>query len=448
VGDISSERGKPEANRYQIAGTGLLSFPVPKRDSASIPQIRTIAKSIEEAARRSVEVLPGAILGSWEFKNSHKDIGQAFNEAAFEYEKAKMRMIALQEELDWEVYKSYGLTDEGASKTILEDTQNGVGSEHRPFMWENETPPGGLPASWIPIYEKRRRLRGSVVNLKLIESIVFKRPWWGRQGVYGQATRTYKEWMLDACREWMVDRLESPKFRRGNIESPELTTTAQMADVASADEEFLQVAALYRGRPDFDVAALVAELVEGESVPFLPMLRYKPTGLRKRAVWERIWDLQRQEDSGEEIDEIPISPKYISADFVKADYWRLRGKLDVPKERWVSYPHCSTENDPSLVVGWAGWNHLQQATALIAYYDARKREGWTANRLTPLLAGLDQLLPWIHQWHPEIDKEFGETAGKSFQTMLEHDAHELGLTLEEIRQWTPPATTTRRRARK
>ena len=98
------------------------------------------------------------------------------------------------------------------------------------------------------------------------------------------------------------------------------------------------------------------------------------------------------------------------------------------------------------MVGWAGWNHLEQATALIAYYDARKREGWDAKRLTPLLAGLDQLLPWIHQWHPEIDAEFGETAGQSFQTMLEHDAHELGLTLEDIRQWTPEKKGGRRKA--
>src|SRR5262249_39672913 len=80
----------------------------------------------------------------------------------------------------------------------------------------------------------------------------------------------------------------------------------------------------------------------------------------------------------------------------------------------------------------------EQATALIAYYDDCKREGWDAKRLTPLLAALDQLLPWIHQWHPEVDAEFGETAGQSFQTMLEHDAHELGLTLADIRQWTPP----------
>ena len=58
--------------------------------------------------------------------------------------------------------------------------------------------------------------------------------------------------------------------------------------------------------------------------------------------------------------------------------------------------------------------------------------------VTPLLAGLDQLLPWIHQWHAEIDAEFGETAGQSFQTMLEHDAHELGLTLDDVRKWEPP----------
>jgi len=148
--------------------------------------------------------------------------------------------------------------------------------------------------------------------------------------------------------------------------------------------------------------------------------------------------LQRKEDAGEKVGEIPVPPKYATADFQKTDYWRLRGKLDVPKERWISYPHCQTVSDPTLVVGWAGWNHLEQATALVTYYDACKREGWDAKRLTPLLAGLQQLVPWIHQWHPEIDKEFGETAGKSYETMLEHDALELGLTLDDLRNWQPP----------
>ena len=132
-----------------------------------------------------------------------------------------------------------------------------------------------------------------------------------------------------ALRNWLLDRLESshywpdPKRHR-----PTLQSTAQLADKASGDHDFLQVAAIYRGRSDFDVAALVNELVESESVPFLPVLRYKPTGLRKREVWERTWDLQRKQDAGEDVGDIPVPPKYTSADFLKQDYWRLRGKLE------------------------------------------------------------------------------------------------------------------------
>ena len=80
---------------------------------------------------------------------------------------------------------------------------------------------------------------------------------------------------------WLLDRLETPKYRKGTKESPELTTAAQMADVAMP-MRISSRSPLYRGRPDFNMAALVAELVEGEAVPFLPILRYKPTGLRKR----------------------------------------------------------------------------------------------------------------------------------------------------------------------
>jgi hypothetical protein len=277
-------------------------------------------------------------------------------------------------------------------------------------------------------------------EIGLIEKPECKRRW---------NTESWEEQERRALRNCLLDRLESRRFWPDpTLTEPNLQTAAQLADKASSDHEFMEVASLYRNRPDFDLSALVTDLVISESVPFLPKLRYKPTGLRKREVWERTWDLQRQQDAGKDVGEIPVPPKYATADYLKTDFWRLRGKLDVPKERWISYPHCHTESDQTLVVGWAGWNHLQQATALVAYYDARKREGWDAKRLTPLLAGLDQLLPWIHQWHPEIDKEFGETAGQSFQTMLEHDAHELGLTLEDIRNWEPPAKVSKAKVSK
>jgi hypothetical protein len=38
------------------------------------------------------------------------------------------------------------------------------------------------------------------------------------------------------------------RYPKGTTDNPELTTTDQMVDVASAGAEFLQVAAIYRGR--------------------------------------------------------------------------------------------------------------------------------------------------------------------------------------------------------
>ena len=59
----------------------------------------------------------------------------------------------------------------------------------------------------------------------------------------------------------------------------------------------------------------------------------------------------------------------------------------MPKERFISYPHAEREADPTLVIGWAGWDHLQQAKALAAYYVRMKeQEGWAPERLKPLLA--------------------------------------------------------------
>ncbi|MFN9808699.1 MAG: DUF7008 domain-containing protein [Deltaproteobacteria bacterium] len=52
-------------------------------------------------------------------------------------------------------------------------------------------------------------------------------------------------------------------------------------------------------------------------------------------------------------------------------------------------------------------DHLQQAQALAALYEDRKREGWTKERLAPMLEGLRELLPWLKQWHNDPSEEFG-----------------------------------------
>lgn len=186
--------------------------------------------------------------------------------------------------------------------------------------------------------------------------------------------------------------------------------------------------------------AFIAVVVIIWLVTLLVPPRYKPSGLTKRQVWERTWDLQRREDAGEDVGPIPVPPRYTSADFLSSDVWRLRGKLDVPKERFVSYPHSSREGDPSLVVAWAGWDHRQQAIALAAYYDRMKtREGWPPERLVPLLAGLDQLLFWLKLWHNDVDPEFYLRMGDYYTDFVRDEAQALGYTLEQVKGWVPPA---------
>jgi hypothetical protein len=167
---------------------------------------------------------------------------------------------------------------------------------------------------------------------------------------------------------------ESRRWRDGGRTG--LTTSNKLADRLRSDADFMQVAELYAGRSDFDVNALVADLVGGEAVPLLPVQRYTEAGLRKRAEWERTWALQRREDAIDaettdeserkrrktaEIGDIPVPPKYKSTDFQKTDFWRLRGGLDVPKERFVSFPQCSRDADGSLVIAWAGSTRCNSA---------------------------------------------------------------------------------------
>jgi hypothetical protein len=223
------------------------------------------------------------------------------------------------------------------------------------------------------------------------------------------------------------------------------------------DADFMQMAALYfqssAGHADFDIGQLVAQLVASEAAPFLPVQRYTEAGLRKRAQWETTWALQRREDAGEDltasVGAIPVPPKYKSLDFIKADVWRLRGGLDVPKERWISYPGCERGADGSLVIAWAGWDHLQQATALAAFYiDMKDSEGWPPERLQPLLAGLLELLPWLAQWHNDVDPVFGERMGDYYQGFVTEEARAQGFTLDDLRAWKPAATVNARGRRR
>lgn len=264
--------------------------------------------------------------------------------------------------------------------------------------------------------------------------------------------------MEAALREWLLDRIESlPVWKE-----PELQTVARLADHLARDPEVVEAARLYTGRRDVDASALVDALVKDEAVPYFAALRFKPSGRRKRQAWEETWDRQRREDEidvraalAEEdprhlpanevahakeaagVDDIPVPPRYTAGDFARSSWWRLRGKLDVPKERFISYPATRIGADDSPVLGWAGWDHLQRARALAGHYQRRKDEGGGKDELVPLLAGLQELVPWLLQWHNEPDSEFGQRMGEFFETFVESEGRAMNLTAHDLRTWTP-----------
>ena len=160
--------------------------------------------------------------------------------------------------------------------------------------------------------------------------------------------------------------------------------------------------------------------------------------MRKRTAWEHTWDLQRQEDAGKTVGEIPVPPKYSAGDFTTIAIWRHRGKLDVPKERFISYPGAGRDGDKTAVLGWAGWDHLAQAQALARLIlDRTQHQAWDGARLTPLLAGLAELEPWLHQWHNEPDPLYGGSPAAFYTSFLDDQLQTNGLTRDQLARWRP-----------
>ncbi|WP_134500751.1 BREX-2 system adenine-specific DNA-methyltransferase PglX [Microvirga pakistanensis] len=498
------QRTDPFEDFYEFTGTGLQKFPLPDDPYVALAeQLYATAKSVSAA-------LPSFVCRSVPTRVT-------LDEARVSFDSSWSRMIALQEELDWTCYGLYQLCDpppqhgnpppiqlgERAFEIVMARRMVEGKVETTWFERHRSTPKTELPKHWTPDYravvEHRIELIESDPTIGLIERPEYKRRW---------SMPPWEDMEREALRTWLLDRLEDPRYWPAG--DPRIVSARALADATQRDPDFMSVAELYVGRSGFDQESLVAELVQGESVPFLAAMRYSESGLRKRADWEATWDKQRAEDAidaevearredyvrtawiklnprqegetaeayaarlaaghvsdsvrraadtaiateqkrrkAEKIGDIPVPPKYRTPDFQSAVYWRLRGGLDVPKERFVSFPQCSRDADASLLILWAGFDHLARAQALAALYVERKeQDGWPAERLVPMLAGLLELVPWLKQWHNDIDPNTGLRMGDFFEGYVEEEARGHGLTLADLRAWTPPVVPRRTRARR
>jgi hypothetical protein len=446
---------EPWESHYSLNATRVQNIPIARERPVDI------ARALDALAQCLAANLPSALVSK---AVPTRAVLVAARSAA---ETARAAMIALQEELDWRCYGLYDLVHlppehsappplrlgERAFEICMARRVESGDFETAWFSRHGSTPVTELPAHWPTDYrsvvERRIALIENDPTIGLLERPEFKRRW---------SMEPWEDMEREALRIWLLDRLEDTRY--WPEDGPRLISTRALTDAARSDADFQDVAEVYAGHAIFDLDSLVADLVTKEAVPFLAVLRYSGTGLRKRTEWEAAWDKQRREDAvdaklatrrdeflraawtrghpqhddetaeayvarsqagltnedvqkaaddaiaaeanrlkQEEVGAIPIPPKYRTPDFVSTEFWRLRGALDVPKERFVSFPHCARDTDDSLPVLWAGYNHLARAKAIAAWFvERREIDGWPAERLTPLLAGLLELVPWLMQW--------------------------------------------------
>ncbi|MFE2179605.1 BREX-2 system adenine-specific DNA-methyltransferase PglX [Streptomyces sp. NPDC059455] len=434
---------------YEFTATKLHSFPLPSRYPAPT------ATALDGLAQQLAATSPSALAASAATPTAH-----SLREARTVWESIHSRMITLQEELDWQVYSLYNLhfedlrapeaetpglaLGERAFEIVLaRRVEKGEASDEW-FKRHNSTPITELPDHWSDAYKAVVQKRIDVIEtsraIGMVERPEYKRRW---------TTEGWDTLQERALKSWLLDRMENRElwFPDGQ---PTILTREQLTSALSLDEDFVSVAELYA--PRTELATVVADLLAEEHVPFLPALRYKPSGLKKREDWEQVWDLQRKEDAALDEpakrkirDTVPVPPKYTSADFLKPSYWRARGKLDVPKERFISYATGAISGTPKLF-GWAGWDHREQAQALATYFT--NHDGLSSEEMTPLLAGLLELQPWLDQWHDDFDPLYGSSPAAFFAGYRTTQQGEHDLTDDDLRAWRPAPATRGRRSTK
>jgi hypothetical protein len=459
--------------RFAFNATRIEQFPLSGERPLSL------TRELHKLSQERVALLPAALATSLPLTRVKLDAARAQTASLL------AQMIALQEELDWWCYRAYGLLDEAlcsegtppeihlgerAFEIVLARRIAAGDAQSTWFKRHGSTPITELPAHWPVDYralvERRIALIESNDWIGLLECPEYKRRW-NQPG--------WHELEQAALKGWLLDRLETARY----WPEPTLQKVADLAAHAERDTDFMAVASRYTAQPAFDVPALVRSLLHDESVPALKVLRYKDSGLRKRADWEHTWTQQRAEDALdtavateyprradesesdwqarlkpeqdrrklETIGKLPAPPKYASADFLNTTLWRLRGGLDVPKERCFSVPDPTAPGES--LYGWAGWNPAERVRALAgAILHAEQTSGAAPANLIPLLAAIHEELPWVLQWHNAIDPDMDIRPGDYFKSWLGDQLNRHGWTLETLSDWRPVAAVRGRRARR
>ena len=361
---------EPFMERYEFDATKMQLFPV----VAGKEQVLPHSRSIDGLARARSERSVSSILSAVEAWADGGSLRMALSRRRQRDLDDLHRLVALQEELDWLCYGLYGVDDEIEAvgpedvallpRTWLPWALNlAVRDAMVRAAVERGEDPGDLPTAWFerqrwePVTElppevpavlrarieaRRRRIRENPA-LALIESPSFKRRWYRPD---------YEADEKEALETWLADHVEAAAKERGRTFSLE-----QVVATLQDDARVLAVCEVLTGRRDFNLSQLVAEALFGDAVPShrsTSTSRLACSNARPGSAPGRTSAARTRERRSPP----RCRPATAAGDFLKSEYWRLRGKLDVPKERFIAFTEVPGRSGVETLYGWAGWTPL------------------------------------------------------------------------------------------
>ena len=192
----------------------------------------------------------------------------ALQTARAEYGRLRALMIAHQEELDWEYYRIYGLTEDDLTyKGDLAEIALGErafeialarrmkdGEQTAWFERHGSTPiteiPDHLPADYRDLVQRRLDAIESNPHIRLLEKPEYKRRW---------AVEPWDKQVESALRGWLLDRIEDRSLWYDREGRPSTLSVAQLADILDRNEEFRRVLRLWAGDRNIATGAALAE---------------------------------------------------------------------------------------------------------------------------------------------------------------------------------------------
>lgn len=420
----------PVRDRYEHTSTNVGQTPIPlqyDKDSPAAGRLLVLADDVStlgsqltcltmqkvfekgnEAYQTWMSVLEGYIAPHSALPppfNSARELRAARDKLAALRQDIRARMIFLQEEMDWLAYEMYGLlkgkaplAEDYLSRAEYEAARLELGQ--RPFEVAGKGYRGDWPAGYQPpplpevlrlLTEARMAIIEANPDIALLEDPLYKRRW---------IPPDYDREFRDAAAWWLAEKLEWALEHHGKPIS-----LRQWARLMGQDERVAAVLEVLTDTQMYDLDEELLKVIGANAVPNRPEHYLKPEGLRK-------FYAARQSEP-------PGTPEYKSDEFSDGTAWKLRGKLNIPRERFISYTEfdhtqrgVDAPESGGPWFGWAGWDPAQRADALAFLLDQANRAGWELRwRQCGLRAALRDLLPELEDLPAADRAEFEAIAG-------------------------------------